>query len=378
MATLNTDAVITKEMLAKARERVGVERPITQQWHSQATRDTILHWAEGIGDANPLWTDADYARRSPFGRLVAPPTFIFSCNQGPRHRGSKPSTGAGLPGIHKIWAGDTWEWRKPILEGDDIHGTTMLAEIVEHQSEFAGRSLEEITQETFRDQNGEIIAIHRMSFLATERATASKRGKRMEFKKHRYTEEELAHIEAEIDREVLRGAEPRLWDDVGIGEEIPHVVKGPLTATEMITFVMGWGGPFMMASEIAHHYLRKHPRANVPDRETNAPDFAERAHWDEAFARECGFPTGYDIGAMRTGWMGHSLTNWMGDTGVLASMSVKFTKFNLLGDTTWAKGRVTGKHTNDGKPTVDLEIWCENQRGETTAVGQASVILPGR
>ena len=37
-----------------------------------------------------------------------------------------------------------------------------------------------------------------------------------------------------------------------------------------------------------------------------------------------------------------------------------------------------GKHIEDETPLVDLEIWAENQRGEVTAPGQATVMLPSR
>ena len=37
-----------------------------------------------------------------------------------------------------------------------------------------------------------------------------------------------------------------------------------------------------------------------------------------------------------------------------------------------------GKHIDNGSPLIDLEIWAENQRGEVTAPGQATVLLPSR
>jgi acyl dehydratase len=146
----------------------------------------------------------------------------------------------------------------------------------------------------------------------------------------------------------------------------------------MITFLQGWGGPFLMSSEILHKYLRRHPKANVCDRETNAPDTPERAHWDEAYARECGFPSGYDIGGQRFSWLVHALTNWMGDAGFLRKMTVRFVAFNLLGDTQWCGATVTGTRVDDGAGVADLKLYCINQDGNDTAVGTAEVILPRR
>ena len=163
-----------------------------------------------------------------------------------------------------------------------------------------------------------------------------------------------------------------------VDDEIPHVVKGPLSQCEMVAFHAGWGGPFLLASEIAQRYVQEHPKANVPDRANNAPDFPMRAHWDRALAREVGAPSAYDIGAQRFGWIVHALTNWCGDDGFVRAVEVKFTKFNLLGDATWCKGKVTGKETVDGEPFAALDVWGENQRGEVTVAGKAKVRLPLR
>jgi hypothetical protein len=49
-----------------------------------------------------------------------------------------------------------------------------------------------------------------------------------------------------------------------------------------------------------------------------------------------------------------------------------------MGDCTWLKGRVSRKYVKDRHALVDLEVWGENQRGEVTTPGLATVILPAR
>ena len=159
---------------------------------------------------------------------------------------------------------------------------------------------------------------------------------------------------------------------------MPQVVKGPYTTSEAVAFVVGWGGPFIMASEVTQRYVKAHPKANVPDRETNAPDFPERAHWDSAFAREVGAPAAYDFGGQRVSWVVHALTNWAGDDGFVRWISAKLVKFNVMGDTTWCHGRVKEKGIEDGANLVLLEVWGENQRGEINITGEAKVQLPTR
>jgi len=51
-------AVITEDMLADVRRRIGVDwRPREPYFNTQATHDTIRHFVHGIGDNNPLWSD---------------------------------------------------------------------------------------------------------------------------------------------------------------------------------------------------------------------------------------------------------------------------------------------------------------------------------
>jgi hypothetical protein len=49
-----------------------------------------------------------------------------------------------------------------------------------------------------------------------------------------------------------------------------------------------------------------------------------------------------------------------------------------LGDTTWCRGKVIGKHEAEGEKIVECEVWCENQRGERTAMGSATASLPSK
>ena len=70
--------------------------------------------------------------------------------------------------------------------------------------------------------------------------------------------------------------------------------------------------------------------------------------------------------------------NWMGDDGWLFRHSDQIRKFNYIGDTSWVHGKVVGKRLEGIHHMVDLELWIENQRGELSAPGQATTILPSR
>jgi hypothetical protein len=47
-------------------------------WNTEASRDTILHLVDGLGDVNPLYRDEAYAETTRYGALVAPPSFLYT------------------------------------------------------------------------------------------------------------------------------------------------------------------------------------------------------------------------------------------------------------------------------------------------------------
>src|SRR5207237_5579021 len=91
---------ITEGGLEDLRKRIGVKITDTlEPWCHEATRDGIRHYAHGIGDDNPLWCDPDYASRTKWGGIIAPPSFLFAT--------SRIVSGyvGGLAGVHAMWAG---------------------------------------------------------------------------------------------------------------------------------------------------------------------------------------------------------------------------------------------------------------------------------
>jgi acyl dehydratase len=64
---------------AVAEARRLLKTPIRiEQWNYEASRDVIRHYAWGLGDDNPLFSDPAYAAKTRWGGIIAPPTFFFS------------------------------------------------------------------------------------------------------------------------------------------------------------------------------------------------------------------------------------------------------------------------------------------------------------
>lgn len=360
--------VITEEGLADLRARVGVERPLEGTYHREAGRDSVRHFAHGTGDLNPLWSDPDYGATSVHGANLAPPCFLCSCGM-PRS--------VGLPGVHALYTGSSWHFERPVKVGEAIKTTTRLAELTEKEGRFAGRQFLEVDEAVYRDADGEVVATLRSHCMRTERTGARKKGKYAELKTHLYTEAELERIEADYAAETWRGSTPRYWEEVGVGDEVPAIVKGPLTVTDMNGWLLGWGGMFIRPHALGYRWRQRHPAAYTRDAR-NVPDVPERVHWDTEFAQISGLPAPYDYGPQRIAWLSQVLTNWCGDTGSLVDLAVEVRGLNLVGDTTWCRATVTGTRLDGERGLVDLELRAVNQRDESTANGTATVELPRR
>src|SRR5205807_2495067 len=55
-----------------------------------------------------------------------------------------------------------------------------------------------------------------------------------------YTEDELQRIADDYELELRQGSQIRYFDDVSVGDELGHVVKGPVTLMSLISFWMAW------------------------------------------------------------------------------------------------------------------------------------------
>ncbi len=72
------------------------------------------------------------------------------------------------------------------------------------------------------------------------------------------------------------------------------------------------------------------------------------------------------------------VTDWCGDEGWLKKFRMEMRRVNLIGDRLTFKGKVTGKHIEDGQHIVDLEVWGENPRDGVSVPCRGEVLLPSK
>jgi acyl dehydratase len=366
---------ITEEGLEDLRKRIGVKIENTvEPWNYEATRDAIRHYAHGIGDDNPLWCDPEYAAQTRYGSVVALPSFLFTT--------SRIISGycGGLSGVHAMWAGADWTWHKPVLRNDTIRAEAHLKDLVEHQTKFAGRSFQQIYHVDFYNQEGDHVAGADSWVFRTDRDEARERGTKYTEARGRvepFTQEQLDEFYDIYDQEEIRGATPRYWEDVNVGDKLPPMMKGPMTVTGFICYAQGWGGLYIRANKLAYKMQKAHPGLGIRNR-FNVPDCPERVHWDEEFALEVGAPGAYDYGPERCSWLTHHMTDWIGDDGFLHKSSCQIRRHNPDGDAIVINGEVTKKFEENGKKYVEVEQKATTHRGELSAFGTAVAELPSK
>src|ERR1043166_8258103 len=364
----------TDEELARVRAKIGQKVTINEPPDlTEVTRDSIRHWAHATGDRNPLYLDENYARASRFGGLIAPPCQLYAF--------SRISIGyrRGLPGVPSLFAGSWWRWPEPIKLGARIAPEVTFKDLVELPSRFAGRMFKQISTIRFPGSDGHELAIAESWGMRVERVAAKEKGK---YKKIElaapYTQEQLDEIAQLYAEEKCRGSEPLYFEDITVGQSIPQIVRGPYTATTAVAFEQGWGGLFIKAHGYWFDYLRRHPAAGIAN-SYNIPEPPEAVHWDTALARAVGVPEAYDYGPERISWLATMLTNWIGDAGFLSELYCEVRRFNLIGDLTYCRAKVTSRDVRDARTgQVKLDIEAVDQRGDVTAAGWAVVTLPLR
>ncbi len=388
----NDPGGITDAGVTALRARIGIVQPHPQPPHyTSPNEDAFRHVAEAYGDDNPLWCDPEYAGQTRWDGPIAPPHLnggdtLIGENEITELDASTASLLRGDPlrGAHAYYAGSFREWWNPLRPGMRIGRRNALVGVDDKASEFAARAVHEWTAEVFAATEPTPLALsaqYRL-MIRSDRTKAESRKKYDDTEIRPYTDDEIARIDAAYADEVnrRRGGEPRWWEDVEVGDDVGPLVKGPLRVTDMVCWHVGVGmGLYgVKPLRLGYDQRRRVPKFFRPDA-LNVPDVQQRVHWDAEWAARAGNPAIYDYGRMRETWLIHLCTDWMGDDAWLWKLDCEFRRFNYVGDTHWMRGRVTRVYVSEhGGAAVDLDVWGENQRGEVTTPGHATVLLPSR
>lgn len=114
------------------------------------TKEIVQRYARAIGDLNPLYFDEDFAAKSKFGGLIAPPTIHV-----PLLFLATPMTDwMRTPGT--VNAGQNWYYSRPARPGDVVTLTARALDKVYRK----GRMFV-VHDNVFRDQSGQVLCTGR-------------------------------------------------------------------------------------------------------------------------------------------------------------------------------------------------------------------------
>ena len=337
-----------------------------QPWVSSVTEDAIKHFAYGTDDDNPLWTDPAYAAKAGKGRTQAPPAFAIVNRYPILHGAPMKAPLASLIG------GVEMEWFDHVYAGDTLSSEPRQKEFFEKRNKDGRRLNFVISEIDYRNHDDALVARATGTMIM---ATQIGLQTMMEHEVSRYDTGDLERLEGTWRNEYRRGADTLFFEDVEVGNEIPPIVRGPLTIGDMVAWNAAIG-PSYKAGRWGYLDLSKAMHTAMVNPVTGFPVKYSQQHEDANMAAGRGMPAPFDNGVMRFAWVAPVVTNWMGDDGFLKRLKVQVARPGLYGDLTTYTGRVTAK--DDDSRTVTLELTGTRQGDVVNTRGDAEVMLPGR
>ena len=356
------------EFITKSQSLTGQIIQEREPWNTEVTRQAIRHFAYGISDDNPLWLDPDYANKSEYGSIIAPPTFLTSVLYPALH--GYPLT---IPMSNLIGELE-YEWFEPILEGNSLTPTAKQTGVYETRDRQNHRLVCILSETNYRNQKDELVGKAKSNLVWIGRQQDDLLLKRSIYQ---YSESELANIGQALQQESRRGNLILWGEDVELNSQLPSLVRGPLTVGDLICWQAAIG-PSYRPGILGYRDGLKAPHTLAKNPVTGWSVKYSQQHEDFLLAKQRGMPAPFDNSVMRFAWLSSLLTNWMGDRGQLKRLSVQMIAPVLYGDTIWYEGKVINKRQRSSGILVKVKITGTNQLGELTTTGEGEVLLPCR
>jgi amino acid adenylation domain-containing protein len=336
-----------------------------EQWNTIATADAIRHFAYGIGDDNPLWIDREYSNRSRHGGLTAPPSFLTSVLYPGLH--GFPMT---VP-LSSLISELSFEWYRTLYKDEVLQGSARQLDIREYRTRTELRLVNVLSQFTYINGRGEIVAKADSTMSRLQRASSELLVDRDTY---RYTQDELHQIKIALRSETRTGNRKLSPAELEVGFKLPESVRGPLTIGDLIAWQSAIG-PSYRASALGFRDAENAPHTAAIHPVTGWPYRNSQQHEDSFLSSQRGMPAPFDNAVMRFAWVSSVVTNWMGDSGFLRSLNVSAVEPILYGDTTWYRGEVIRSLKTDSYRIITVRINGTNQLNQLTTRGLAEILI---
>jgi acyl dehydratase len=355
-----------ERLIRTSRRVVGCVAPDIEPGIDVASWINVSRFAEATGDENPLYTDVQYGANSAHHTMLAPPTFVLAVRM-------PGSAGAADLMEHQLTGALTWQhlsWDDTIRLGDTLTGRVCVSDVTRRFTR-TGQARGCVVSTVEYQRGGTGIA---RGWAEVEFAEELPRRSI-----HRYDPASVEQMARELDAErPPRGAVPRFWSEVNVGDTTPAVLKGPLTLADLMVWVFAEGRP-VRAGNLRHTRLAELEGRRAVNPLTGWPawDRAETS-LDSSATDPCG-PSA--PGGLLFALAGQHVTHWMGDDAFLRQLSVRILQPFGYGDALRLSGTVIDRYlqTDEAKAryhAITLRAIGTNQVGEPVVEAHAVVFLP--
>ena len=313
---MKNDSILTKKML----NIIGTQSETNK---FKVHKENIIRFAESIQDYNPLYTNELQARKSTYGSLIAPPTFLRSCYPGPFKKS------ISLPFYTSVDGGSEWEYFEPIRDGDEINVTATITDLYEKNG----------SKEQMLFQKTTITYINQFKSLVSKEENIG-----IFLEKHMYKEDKQNTQNMKIKTiNPLQNSKNNIisYEDIYIGMELPTIIKTPNSKQ-----------------------LVKYAAASL--------EFPE-IHYDIDYAKAAGLPGVLVQGSLKHAFLGQLITDWMGQNNILKKLSVSYRGMNIANETLYCKGIISEKYIENNQKLVKCKIWIENNTKFKSTLGEAII-----
>lgn len=263
--------------------------------------EDIRRFAVATRETDPVYLDEEYAKNTPYGTIIAPPTYAKALT-------FPAIEGMPMPSRGRVHAEQEFVFYKPMRAGDTVYCRNMVADVYEKHGR-AGAMLFIKFENAVLDENGEPYSIGYSTTLLRESVLNNP-----EFYKPR-----AAGVQRAEWIEAIKPIDP---DAIAVGDDV-----GPFTFPEMTrTMVAQWAA---------------------------ATGDYNSIHFEEDAAVAAGMGGTIAHGMISVSLMGGIFTAWLGDRGRMTGMKVRFSAPVRAGNKLTASGTVESvEETEDGKRLI--------------------------
>lgn len=349
------------EFVEKTKAMEGAVVEENPPWNTGVNADQARHYLNGIGDINPRW-DPD----GPGDEVQ--PTYLSSVMYPMLH--GEPME---VP-LSSLIAGMDYRFHEPIRLGDDLDGTARIKSVFEKGDPEEKRYVFVISEVTYTRNGEEVATAEGTMIRATQRGTELLEERDPPEYSGRTLDEFEQTYEAEIDRLETVPETPD-FEALSVGDELPTIVRGPLTIADMVCWNAG-RGPTYGANVLNYRQRKNSPHNTVTNPKTGWMQKTSHQHEDVWLCDQRGMPLPFANGVMMWAWTSPLVTNWMGESGFLVRHEGNLEKPYYYGDVLWLDGEITDTDERDAEVAIEWE--AINQDDESVLTGESAVRFPNQ